>query len=209
MKHSTKTYESKREIILDAAIKVFAKKGYFGSRVSDIAEEAGISYGLVYRYFQSKDDVLIAIFQDRWDRYVKMIERINKDFFDPRDKIRSIFLYIFKSYQNNPDMMKVLIMDAPMLDNFYEKENQNLYQRVFKEIASIVEDGQSKGIFNTGVSPILGAYILNGAVDSVIRQYVYSSDELNERKISVSDARDQIVDFLVNGFSVGSKEDGG
>lgn len=209
MKNYAKAHETKREIILDAAIKIFAKKGYFGSRVSDIAEEAGISYGLVYRYFQSKDDVLIAIFQDRWDRYVKMIERINKDFFDPRDKIRSIFLYIFKSYQNNPDMMKVLIMDAPMLDSFYEKENQRLYQRVFKEIASIVEDGQNKGIFSTGVSPILGAYILNGAVDLTIRQYVYSPDELNERKISVSDARDQIVDFLVNGFSVGSNEDGG
>ncbi|MEA3221829.1 MAG: TetR/AcrR family transcriptional regulator [Thermodesulfobacteriota bacterium] len=200
------TKETKRNLILNAAIKVFAQRGYYGSRVSDITEEAGIAYGLVYRYFRSKDDVLISIFEDRWSRYLKMIEKIDRDFFDPRDKLSSVIQYIFKSYQQNPDMMKVLIMDTPRLDKFYEEDNQRLYNQVFEKIASIVKEGQDKEIFRKALSPILGAYIFHGAVDAVIRQYVYNLDELEKREISVNDARDHIVDFIVKAFTISGED---
>ncbi|MCD6571334.1 MAG: TetR/AcrR family transcriptional regulator [Deltaproteobacteria bacterium] len=196
---------SKKELILDAAIKIFARHGYYGSRVSDITEEAGIAYGLVYRYFRSKDDVLISIFQDRWNRYLKKIEQINRDLSDPKEKLRSIIQYIFRSYRQNPDMMKVLIMDVPRLDKFYEQDSQGLYNRVFEKIATIVKQGQDKGIFNKEISPILGAYMLHGAVDAIIRQYVYNPNELKKRKISIRNARDHIIDFLVQGFSITSE----
>ena len=196
------TKETKRGLILDAAIKVFAQRGYYGSRVSDITEEAGIAYGLAYRYFRSKDDLLIAIFEDRWSRYLEKIGEIDRDFFDPRDKLRSVIQYIFKSYQQNPDMMKVLIMDAPRLDKFYDEDNQRLYNQVFEKIAAIVKEGQDKGIFRKALLPILGAYIFHGAVDAVIRQYVYNLDELKKREISINDARDHIVDFIIKAFTI-------
>ena len=57
----------KRRLILDAAVRVFARQGFNQCRVSDIADEAGVAYGLVYHYFRSKDEVLDTLFLERWN----------------------------------------------------------------------------------------------------------------------------------------------
>lgn len=189
---------SKRDIILNAAIKVFAERGYHSCRTLDISKEAGVAYGSLYHYFKSKDDILLSIFRERWNLLIRRMDRFNEEIDDPTEKLTAIFDYIFRSYQQNPDMMKVLIMDVPRLEEFYTQENWKLYNRFFMGVAEIFREGQDKGIFCKEISPIIGSFIFYGAVDTTIRQYVYNP-EFNHDEYPVDEAKNQIITVLKQG----------
>lgn len=190
----------KRDIILDAAVKVFAEKGYHSSRTADISNEAGVAYGSLYHYFQSKDDILLSIFRERWQLLLNKVEKIQKTVTEPGEKILAIIDYIFRSYQNNPAMMKVLIMDVPRHAQFYSPENWVLYNAFFKELEEIFRKGQERGVYVKNVSPLIASYAIYGAVDTTIRQYVYNP-EFNDNEFPLEKAREQIVQILKEGFS--------
>jgi AcrR family transcriptional regulator len=100
----------KRRNILDAAITVFARQGFHSTRVSDIADEAGVAYGLVYHYFNSKDEVLNELFTERWSLLLTAIEEADASAESPRSKLAAVAAYIVDSYQHNPELMKVIIV---------------------------------------------------------------------------------------------------
>lgn len=189
---------SKRDIILNAAIKVFAERGYHFCRTLEISKEAGVAYGSLYHYFKSKDDILLSIFRERWNLLILRMDRVNQEIEDPAEKLTAIFDFIFRSYQRNPDMMKVLIMDVPRLQQFYTPENWKLYNRFFMGVAEIFREGQDKGIFNRQISPVIGSFIFYGAVDTTIRQYVYNP-EFNHDEYPVDEAKNQIMTVLKQG----------
>src|SRR5207342_865199 len=89
----------KRRLILDAAVRVFARQGFHTCRVSDIADEAGVAYGLVYHYFRSKDEVLNLLFLERWNVLLEVIADIDARDDVPRDKLRAIASFIVDSYR--------------------------------------------------------------------------------------------------------------
>ena len=188
----------KRDIILNAAIRVFAEQGYHSCRTLDISNEAGVAYGSLYHYFKSKDDILLSIFRERWKLLLDTMDRLNEEIDDPEKRLIAIFDYIFRSYESYPDMMKVLIMDVPRLKQFYSPENQKLYNRFFTGLAEIFREGQERGIFNRQISPITASFVFSGAVDTTIRQYVYNP-ELNRAEHPVRDIKRQIVDLLKKG----------
>ena len=188
----------KRDIILNAAIRVFAEQGYHSCRTLDISNEAGVAYGSLYHYFKSKDDILLSIFRERWKLLLAQMDRMNEEIDDPEKRLIAIFDFIFRSYENYPDMMKVLIMDVPRLKQFYSPENQKLYNRFFTGLAEIFREGQERGIFSRQISPITASFVFNGAVDTTIRQYVYNP-ELNRAEHPVRDIKRQIVDLLKKG----------
>jgi len=194
---------SKRDIILDSAIKVIADKGYHSCRTLDISGQAGVAYGSLYQYFKSKEDILLTIFQERWGFLIKQVEKVNKTITNPIDKLRAIFDYIFVSYEYNPELMKVMIIDVPRAKQFYSKENWKLYKSFFNGIEDIFKEGQDQGIFRRDVSITIAAYTIYGAVDTTIRQYV-CNPEFNHKKIPVNEAINQIMIYLNNGILVKS-----
>src|SRR6476469_8729816 len=99
----------KRRLILDAAIRVFAREGFHRCRVSDIAKEANVAYGLVYHDFRSKDEVLDTLFTERWSLLLEAIAEVDATDLPIRDKLHAIASFIIGSYQNDPDLMKVII----------------------------------------------------------------------------------------------------
>ncbi|MFZ4437174.1 MAG: TetR/AcrR family transcriptional regulator [Syntrophales bacterium] len=191
----------KREIILKAAIKVFAEKGYHSSRTTDISSQAGVAYGSLYHYFQSKDDILLSIFRERWQLLLDKVKKIRETLTEPGEMILTIIDYIFRSYQSDPGMMKVLIMDVPRHAQFYSPENWVLYNAFFKELAEIFREGQERGLYVNNVSPLIASYAIYGAVDTTIRQYVYNP-EFNDDEFPLEKARGQIVQILKGGFAV-------
>jgi TetR/AcrR family transcriptional regulator, fatty acid metabolism regulator protein len=193
--------QGKRDIILNAAIRVFAQKGYHSSRTADIAAEAKVAYGSLYQYFHNKDDILLTIFRERWHILLTKFERIIQTSNGPGEEFSRIIDYMFRSYQNNPEMMKVLIMDVPRHAQFYSPENWFLYNKFFKMMAEIFEKGQETGIFLKNVSPTIASYAIYGAVDTTIRQYVYNP-EFNATEFPLQKAKEQIMDILKNGFFV-------
>src|SRR5439155_11447013 len=101
--------EERRRQILDAAVRAFAKKGYHASRVSDIAEEAGVAYGLVYHYFESKDAVLESIFRDMWGMMVAAINAVEEIEESPREQLRKSCAIVLRTWRDYPDVVRVLV----------------------------------------------------------------------------------------------------
>lgn len=197
----TKEGLSKRDIILNSAIKVIASKGYYSCRTLDISSDAGVAYGSLYQYFKSKEDILLSIFRERWGFLIKHVEKVNKTIPDPVDKLKAIFDYIFVSYELNPGLMKVMIIDIPRVRQFYTKEDRQLYKSFFMGVEKIFKEGQDKGIFRSDVSPTIATFVIYGAMDATIRQYVYNPD-FNQKKFPLAEANRQIMIYLNNGILV-------
>jgi len=192
--------QTKRDTILEAAVRVFAEKGYYSSRTLDISTEAGVAYGSLYHYFSSKDDILLSIFRERWQVLLEKMAEINQAVSDPSEKILAIIDFIFRSYQHNSDMMKVLIMDVPRHSQFYSPENWKVYNAFLKNLADVFREGQEQGIYCREISPLIASYIIYGAVDMTIRQYVYNP-EFNHEEFPIEQAKEQIVSVIKQGLS--------
>src|SRR5580700_8130643 len=102
----------KRRVILDAAMRVFARQGFHTCRVSDIADEAGVAYGLVYHYFASKDQILDTLFLERWDVMLTAIAEADASARPAREKLSAIAGFIIESYRHDPELMKVIIVEV-------------------------------------------------------------------------------------------------
>jgi len=187
---------------MNAAIKVFAAKGYHSCRTLDISIEAGVAYGSLYQYFKSKDDILLSIFRDNWNALLQRLKRFNETEDSPLAKITGIFDFVIKNYKHNPDLMKVMIMDIPKLNKFYNAENQALYNKFFSDLAEIIVQGQARGFFRKEIVPIIAAFLLYGSVDSTIRQYVYNP-EFDRASFPIREAEKQINEFLTPGYLAG------
>src|SRR6476659_9518230 len=109
----------KRRMILDGAVRVFARQGFHTCRVSDIADEAGVAYGLVYHYFQSKDQILDTLFTERWSILLSVIADTDAQDLPARDKLRAIAAFIIDSYSHDPDLMKVIIVEVTRAANTF------------------------------------------------------------------------------------------
>jgi TetR/AcrR family fatty acid metabolism transcriptional regulator len=190
----------KDQLIIRSAIKVFAERGYYKSRISDIVQEANIAHGLFYHYFPSKEDILVTIFQKAWNNLIRYVDHLDDNTDDPLGKLKSVIGYILRSFQQSPDLLKVLIMDVPSIGKFYNDENQRIYHLFFKRVTTIIEEGQRRGLIRKEISPVIASYIIHGSVDSIIRQYVYNP-EFDIGKSTVDDMVDKIFMTLKRGFS--------
>src|SRR5690349_25146710 len=102
----------KRRQILDAAIRVFARQGFHSTRVSDIADEAGVAYGLVYHYFRSKDEVMNELFTERWSLLLAAIDEADRSDGSGREKLEAVAGFIVDSYRHDPELMQVIIVEV-------------------------------------------------------------------------------------------------
>jgi TetR/AcrR family fatty acid metabolism transcriptional regulator len=189
----------KTALILDAAVKVFADKGYYGARVSDIAQEAGIAYGLVYHYFKNKEDLLISIFRTRWSQFDQAVRRIMEEKDDPRQMIHSIVTFLFHSYKNNPKMIEVMILDVAKSTRFFNGENIKQFTDLFSLISEIVLRGQQQGIFKKDLDAKLASYCLYGAVERIMLRWILE----DKKGISDQEARsatEMVTTIILSGL---------
>src|SRR5690348_16421182 len=124
----------KRRQILDAAVKVFARQGFYACRVSDIADEAGVAYGLVYHYFSSKDEILDTLFLERWDVMLAAIAEADASHRAPREKLFAIAGFIFESYRHNPELMKVIIVEVTRAANTFGRTHLGKIRDAYQQI---------------------------------------------------------------------------
>ncbi len=162
----------KRQLILDAAIRVFARSGYHGSRVSDIAGEAGIAYGLVYHYFKNKEDILDSIFRERWTGFLDAVESIANSPTSTEDKLHSIAALILNAYQVGEDWVKVLVFEIQRSSRFAEPEQIRAVGLLFQIVAGIVRKGQVRGELRREIDPDIACYVFIGALDLVVTSRV-------------------------------------
>jgi TetR/AcrR family transcriptional regulator, fatty acid metabolism regulator protein len=165
--------EDRRRQILDAAVRVFGQKGFTQCRVSDIAEEAGVAYGLVYHYFASKDEVLDTLFLERWDVLVELIGDVDKQAIPAREKLRAIASFIVDSYRHDPDLMKVIIVEVTRAANSFGRTHLDKIREAYKGIADIVARGQADGEFKDTITPQFAALAFYGAIEQVLTGWIF------------------------------------
>jgi TetR/AcrR family transcriptional regulator, fatty acid metabolism regulator protein len=175
----------KRRTILDAAIRVFARQGFHSCRVSDIADEAGVAYGLVYHYFNSKEQVLNELFSERWSLLLQAIAEIDREPIPPRDKLAGVAGFIIDSYRHDPDLMKVIIVEVTRAANSFGRTHLPEIRRAYEMIAKIVADAQADGAFRDDVDPTIVSMWFYGAIEQLLSGWVFelvpSSDKDFER----------------------------
>jgi TetR/AcrR family transcriptional regulator, fatty acid metabolism regulator protein len=180
----------RRRQILDAAVRVFARRGFNGCRVSDIADEAGVAYGLVYHYFRSKDEVLDTIFLERWNVMLDVIREIDGEDLGPREKLAAITGFIVDSYRHDPDLMKVIIVEVTRAANSFGHTHVDKIREAYVQIAAIVERAQERGAFKDTVTPRFAAMAFYGAIEQVLTGWIFDAraiedDEFEQAKAFV------------------------
>jgi AcrR family transcriptional regulator len=175
----------KRRLILDAAVRVFAQQGFNQCRVSDIADEAGVAYGLVYHYFRSKDEVLDTLFLERWNVLLEAIRETDQQDISPREKLYAIASFIVDSYRHDPDLMKVIIVEVTRAANSFGQTHLPKIREAYELIANIVAKAQEEGAFKDTITPEFAAMAFYGAIEQVLTGWIFEllpqSDEEYEQ----------------------------
>jgi TetR/AcrR family transcriptional regulator, fatty acid metabolism regulator protein len=188
----------KRRLILDAAVRVFARQGFHTCRVSDIADEAGVAYGLVYHYFSSKDEILDTLFLERWDVMLGAIAEADAADLTPRQKLSAIASFIVESYRHDPELMKVIIVEVTRAANTFGRTHLGKIRDAYAQIAAIVARGQATGYFRPEITPEFAALAFYGSVEQVLSGWIFDSVEVEDGELER--AKTLIVDTICGGL---------
>jgi AcrR family transcriptional regulator len=168
-----KNSQDKRRLILDAAVRVFARQGFHACRVSDIADEAGVAYGLVYHYFASKDEVLDTLFLERWDVMLALIREVDAQQIPVREKLGAIASFIIDSYQHDPDLMKVIIVEVTRAANSFGQTHLGQIREAYELIGAIVIKAQEEGVFKAEIEARFAAMAFYGAIEQLLTGWIF------------------------------------
>jgi TetR/AcrR family fatty acid metabolism transcriptional regulator len=191
----------KRRLILDAAVRVFARRGFNQCRVSDIADEAGVAYGLVYHYFRSKDEVLDTLFLERWNVMLDVIRDLDGQDLEPRQKLYAIASFIVDSYRHDPDLMKVIIVEVTRAANSFGAVHLDKIREAYTGIGGIVESARAEGSFKSDIPSEFAAMCFYGAIEQLLTAWIFElmprTDEEYER------AKGLVVEAICGGLESG------
>jgi TetR/AcrR family transcriptional regulator, fatty acid metabolism regulator protein len=163
----------KRRAILDAAIRVFARQGFHSARVSDVASEAGVAYGLVYHYFDSKDQMLNELFSERWSLLIDASEKVQRGGGSVREKLGGVAGFIIESYRHEPELMKVIIVEVTRAANSFGRTHLAEIRQAYELIERIVADAQAAGEFRSDVSPAFASMLFYGAIEQLLTGWIF------------------------------------
>jgi TetR/AcrR family transcriptional regulator, fatty acid metabolism regulator protein len=190
----------KRRVILDAAIRVFAREGFHSCRVSDIANEAGVAYGLVYHYFRSKDEVLDTLFTERWTLLLEAIADVDARDLPIREKLHAIASFIVGSYQNDPDLMKVIIVEVTRAANTFGRAHLAEISQAYDGISAIFRKAQEEGAFRTDISPEFATLCFYGAIEQLLTAWIFEA--IPATPDDFEQAKQMVVETVCGGLEV-------
>ena len=188
----------KRRLILDAAIRVFARRGFHHCRVSDVADEAGVAYGLVYHYFESKGEILNTLFLERWQIMLDAIAEIDGKPLTAREKLYEVAGFIIDSYHHDPDLMKVIIVEVTRSAHSFGRVHLETIQDAYARIAQIVEKGREEGSFKSDIPAQFAAMCFYGAIEQLLSGWIFGL--VPEKPEEFERAKGLVVEAICGGL---------
>ncbi len=184
----------KRDAILRAAIKVFSENGYFNSKVSDIARQAGVADGTVYLYFKNKDDILHSIFQHAMSIFIAEAKKELEKTDDPADKLRKIAKLHLEKLGKDRDLAVVFQVELRGSTKFMEEFSTTAFAEYLNIIKEAFIEGQQKGIFRSDLNPTVCAKILFGALDEMVTNWI-----LSKKNYPLAPMSETVISVFFNG----------
>ena len=186
----------KPQQIIEAAVRVFARKGYFNSRVSDIAREAGIAAGTIYLYFDTKEEILITLFRDKMAGFVETVRRAIAAESDAVAKVRQLVRLHFQILEDNPDLAEVVQVELRQGQKFFRGVSGHEVGSYFALIGAVLEEGVTEGRFRSSLSVKVATKMLFGAMDQLATSWV-----LGKRGYRLTDTAGTVADIFLQGIA--------
>lgn len=162
-KDTSGSQTDRRREILKAAVEVFAERGFHRTRVSDIAKKAGVAYGLIYHYFDSKEAVLDYIFRENWGLLVNVLRDLNADTSGAADKLTAISDALVEALILVPRVIQVILQEIFRSERFAQEE---VFREAFSQLETLLRDGQQAGEISPTLDPKVAAYAYFGALEA-------------------------------------------
>jgi AcrR family transcriptional regulator len=188
--------ENKQDQILHAAVRVFARQGYEATRVGDIAKEAGVAYGLVYHYFESKEAVLEAVFREAWGRLLAAVALAEETGDDAREQLSLVVKIVLRSWRDDPDLVRLLVREITRSPHIQDELDE--IAQAFASLERIVVRGQEEGTFRADLDARLAAWMLYGALEEVLTGWVLG--QLPDDADVVATAERELIATFVGGL---------
>ena len=191
----------KHEKILEAAVKVFAGKGFYNAKVAEIAREAGIADGTIYLYFKNKDDILISLFEEKINKIILRVQAEIRKIDDPAEKLRKFITMHLKLVQEDRHLAEVIQVELRQSNKFMREYKPVKFLDYMNIISSVVKEGQQHNIFRKEVSPGIVKRALFGALDEMALHFVL----VKESRYDIEKTADEIADIFILGLGGGKK----
>ena len=186
----------KPQQIIEAAVRVFARKGYYNSRVADIAREAGIAAGTIYLYYETKDDILVTLFRDKMAEFVDAQRKASAGEADAASKVRRLVSLHFRMLEDNPDLADVVQVELRQGQKFFRGASGQEIGAYFALIGSVLEEGVAEGRFRRGLPVKVATKMLFGAMDQMATSWV-----LGKRGYRLADTADAVAEIFLQGVA--------
>ena len=194
---SRNSIADKRGTILRAATRVFARNGYFNSKVADIARAADVADGTVYLYFKSKDEILMAAISNAFDAFLDLAQAELAATDEPGEQLRRLALLHLTSLGSDRNLATVFQTELRQSARFLAQFSQHELKRYFDLIRAVVRSGQRQGRFRPELPEKIVANCFFGALDEMVTSWL-----LSEHEYSLAGAADAVVEVLLGGLEV-------
>ncbi len=190
-------HDGKHQKILNAAVKVFAQKGFFNAKVSEIAKEAQVADGTIYLYFKNKDDILIHLFEEEMEKIIQKMQENLRVGSDPLDKLRIFIKTHLGLVESNPAMAEVIQVELRQSNKFMKDYDNRKFHEYLNLLAEIIREGQQQGLIRQNILPSVAKRVIFGALDEMSTYWVFSK----RRSKVLEEVTSQVCEILIQGLA--------
>jgi len=183
MFRSEKRTVDKRAVILDAALKTFVKRGYPETRVSEIASEAKVAEGTLYNYFKNKEDLLLALFDEKWGGIIDDIRTKIIRLDDPNKKLKIMFSVVVRLFRKDRHLAEIFLVDVKQSSIFMKNYPVNRVVEFIDLIEEILEEGKRKGIYRKDLDTHVAKMVIFGAAQGILLSWILSESAAEKKKL--------------------------
>jgi TetR/AcrR family fatty acid metabolism transcriptional regulator len=191
--------DARRGRIRDAAVRVFARKGFHNARVGDIAIEAGVAHGLLYHYFESKDALLESVFRETWSAMLELIREVEESGEPASEQLRRVAAVVLRTWRRDPDLVRVLVREVARTPQIQRQAEE--VGHAYQAIERIVRFGQERGEFRIDLDARLAALVLYGALEEILTGWVLG--QLPDTDEDIARAERAVVEVITGGLQKG------
>ncbi len=185
----------KHQRILQAAVNIFAEKGFYKAKISEIAREAGVADGTIYLYFKNKDDILIQLFEEEMDRMIQAMREEISPLRDPLEKLKVFVRRHMGVVEANPRLAEVIQVELRQSNKFVKNYTNRKFQEYLNVLEEIIREGQQEGVIRADVEPAIAKRVIFGALDEMSTFWVLSK----KRSHPAEEVVRQVTDMVIRG----------